>query len=40
MKYFILVGSLENIDKVVIADTGVLYNILYYTAAVHHYCII
>jgi len=40
MKCLILVGSLENIDKVVIADIGVLYNILYYTAALHRGCII
>lgn len=33
MKYFILVCSSENIDKLVIADSGVLYNLFCYTAA-------
>jgi len=32
MKYLILVGSLESIDKLMIADTDVLFNILCYTA--------
>lgn len=39
MNYLILVGSLENIDKVVISDTGVLYNVIYYTAALRQCCI-